>query len=80
MRIDTNSSVSVFPFTMEEVQEATKCSNFYKGLGPDWFDGNVLKNNSWLENKILEEITYALNSASIPEYLRVGRLVPLQKT
>jgi hypothetical protein len=49
-------------------------------LGPDCFDGNVLKNNEQLESKILEEITYALNSASIPEYLRVGRLVPLQKT
>ena len=80
MRIDSSSSVSVSPFTIEEVQEATNCSNFNKGLGPDCFDGNVLKNNSYLENKILEEVTYALNSASIPENLRVGRLVPLQKT
>ena len=80
MRIDTNSNVSVSPFTIEEIQDATKCSNFNKGLGPDCFDGNVLKNNEQLESKILEEITYALNSASIPEYLRVERLVPLQKT
>ena len=80
MRIDTNSSFSVPPFTIEEIQDATKNSNFNKGLGPDCFDGNVLKNNTHLERKIMEEITYALNSASIPEYLRVGRLVPLQKT
>ncbi len=80
MRIDSSRKVSVSPFTVEEIQEATKSSNFNKGLGPDCFDGNVLKNNEQLEIKILEEITYALNSASIPEYLRVGRLVPLQKT
>ena len=80
MRIDTNSNVSVPPFTVEEIQEATKSSNFNKGLGPDCFDGSILKNNSQLEMKVLYEITNALNSASIPEYLRVGRLVPLQKT
>jgi len=45
MRIDSSSSVSVSPFTIEEVEEATKSSNFNKGLGPDCFDGNVLKNN-----------------------------------
>ena len=53
MRIDTNSNVSVHPFTVEEIREATKCSNFNKGLGPDCFDGNVLKNNSQLEVKVL---------------------------
>jgi len=48
MRIDSSSSASVSPFTIEEVKEATKCSNFNKGLGPDCFDGNVLKiTNSW---------------------------------
>ena len=80
MKIETNSNFSVPPFTIEEIQDATKSSNFNKGLGPDCFDGNILKNNSQLEMKVLYEITYALNSASIPEYLRVGRLVPLQKT
>jgi hypothetical protein len=53
MRIDTNSNVSVSPFTIEEIQDATKCSNFNKGLGPDCFDGNVLKNNGQLETKVL---------------------------
>ena len=28
----------------------------------------------------MQEITNALNNSQIPEYLRVGRLVPLQKT
>ena len=60
--------------------EAAKSSNFNKELGPDCFDGNLIKNNEHLGDKILNEITAALNSAVIPEYLRVGRLVPLQKT
>jgi hypothetical protein len=33
-----------------------------------------------LGNKVTEEIANSLNRAQIPEYLRIGRLVPLQKT
>jgi hypothetical protein len=85
MRIDTGSGVntspysgiSVTPFTREEVTEAIKGSNFNKGLGPDCFDGNVLSSNTMLKAKVVEEIVNALNIASIPEYLRTGRLVPL---
>ena len=29
-------------FSIEDIQEATKWSNFNKGLGPDCFDGNIL--------------------------------------
>ena len=57
-----------------------KSSNFNKGLGPDCFDGNLLKNNQQLNEKVTTEITIALNNANIPQYLRVGRLVPLKKT
>ena len=87
MHIDTNNYDShhsvngnVTPFTREEVIEAIKSCNFNKGLGPDCFDGNVLHSNNQLKQKLVEEITNALNVASIPEYLRTGRLVPLQKT
>jgi len=45
MRIDTNSSMSVSSFTKEEVYEASKSSNFDKGMGPDCFDGNILRNH-----------------------------------
>ena len=69
--------MSVTPFTREEVTEAIKDSNFNKGLGPDCFDGNILSSNTMLKAKVVEEIVNALNVASIPEYLRVGRLVPL---
>jgi hypothetical protein len=49
--------VNVSPFTKEEVIEANKCSNFNKGMGPDCFDGNVMRNHKQLEDKIVNEIT-----------------------
>jgi hypothetical protein len=67
-------------FTMDDVVAATKCSNFNKGLGPDCFDGNMLKSSAELNVKIMAEVTDALNTMRIPEYLRVGRLVTIQKT
>ena len=73
MRINTSNSKNVSPFTHEEVLEAVKSSKFNKGLGPDCFDGNVLKNNSQLQDKVVDEITNALNSGSIPDYLEAGR-------
>ena len=30
-------------FTMRDVEEAMKASNFKKGLGPDGFDGTILR-------------------------------------
>ena len=33
-----------------------------------------------MSEKVLSEIAEDLNNATIPDYLRVGRLVPLQKT
>ena len=80
MRVDTSSANKVSQFTRDEVVDAMRSSNFNKGLGPDCFDGNVLRSNRQLSEKVMAEITDALNNAIIPEYLRVGRLVPLQKT
>ena len=48
MRINTSNSNNVSPFTQEEVLLAIKSSNYNKGLGPDCFDGNVMKNNPQL--------------------------------
>ena len=64
-------------FCVDDIANAAQCSNFNKGIGPDCFDGNVLKKSTELNNKIMVEITYALNNVTIPKYLRVGRLVPL---
>ena len=41
MNIDTSSEI----FRLTDISEAVKCSNFNKGLGPDCFDGNILKAN-----------------------------------
>ena len=67
-------------FNIEDIRLATQQSNFNKGLGPDCFDGNVLTKNEQLGAKVMQEIADSLNTAQIPEYLRIGRLVPLQKT
>ena len=48
MRTNTSNSNDVSPFTQEEVLLAVKSSNYNKGLGPDCFDGNVMKNNPQL--------------------------------
>jgi hypothetical protein len=64
-------------FSTEDIVLATKQSNFNKGLGPDCFDGNLMDRNQELGMKVMNEIAEALNSSRIPEYLRVGRLVPL---
>ena len=76
--VDEGSDLDVLPtFSTDDVRNATKDSNFNKGLGPDCFDGSVLNNNETLGNKVIREITEALNGARIPDYLRSGRLVPL---
>ena len=67
-------------FSTQEIDDAAKVSNFNKGLGPDCFDGNILKNSEELRKKVVFEIADAMNSSRIPDYLRSGRLVPLQKT
>jgi hypothetical protein len=75
--MDDESINTVSLFTVDDVADATKCSNFNKGLGPDCFDGNMLKSSADLNDKMMAEITDALNNMNVPEYLRVGRLVPL---
>jgi hypothetical protein len=67
-------------FSVEDIRQATLQSNFNKGLGPDCFDGNLVSQNEQLGAKVTQEITDALNNCQIPDYLKVGRLVPLQKT
>ena len=72
-----NDNTHKIIFTADEVQAALKECNFDKGLGPDGFDGNVLKTNDELKSKIITEVVSALNNGEIPEYLREGRLIPL---
>ena len=39
-------------FRLTDIVEATKSSNFNKGLGPDCFDGNILQADSTLSDSI----------------------------
>ena len=60
-----------------------KASNFNKGLGPDGFDGTVLKPGD-PSHRLTQEIAALIlgllnNPMSIPKYLYEGRLVPLSK-
>ena len=70
-------------FTAGDVVEAIKASNFNKGLGPDGFDGSILKpgDPSHPPTQALSaQILGLLNKPmSIPKYLYEGRLVPLSK-
>ena len=60
-----------------------RASNFNKGLGPDGFDGTILKPGDpshRLTQEIAAQILELLNQpVSIPRYLYEGRLVPLSK-
>ena len=73
MQIDSSSGA----FKLPDIMDAIKRSNFNKGLGPDCFDGNILQTSELLSSKIAIEILDALNGGAIPEYLNIGRIVPL---
>ena len=66
-----------------DVVEAIKASNFNKGLGPDGFDGSILKPgdpSQQLTQVLSAQVLGLLNKPmSIPKYLYEGRLVPLSK-
>jgi hypothetical protein len=55
-------------FTIDDVSTAAKSSNFNKGLGPDYFDGKMLKLSVELNEKIMTEVTYALITTRILEF------------
>ena len=82
-RLEAASDASLGLFTDSDVVEAIKASNFNKGLGPDGFDGSVLKPGDLAHppTQVLSaQILGLLNKPmSIPKYLYEGRLVPLSK-
>ena len=68
-------------FSDLDVVEAMKASNFNKGLGPDGFDGNILKPSDpshQLTQVLSAQILGLLNKPSnIPKYIYEGRLMLL---
>ena len=82
-RLEAASEVTQGMFTAADVEEAMRASNFNKGLGPDGFDGTILRPSDpshRLTQEIAAQILGLLNQPmSIPRYLYEGRLVPLSK-
>ncbi len=66
-------------FAARDIAKAIAGTNFNKGLGPDGFDGNVLLKSSELHDKVCADITASLNRGSIPDHLKVGRMIALSK-
>ena len=81
--LERAAEVNLGLFSELDVVEAIKASNFNKGLGPDGFDGSILKpgDSSHPPTQVLSaQILGLLNKPmSIPKYLYEGRLVPLSK-
>lgn len=66
-------------YTIEDVCRAAAAVNFSKAMGPDGFDGKILGRDKELDDRIFADITKALNTWRILEYLTEGRLIPLSK-
>ena len=82
-RLEAAAEATQGMFTEVEVVEAMKASNFNKGLGPDGFDGTILRPGDpshQLTAQVTAQILRLLNNPMrIPKYLYEGRLVPLFK-
>ena len=48
-------------FNSADISEAINDCNFEKAIGPDGFDGRVLKMNEDIQAKVVNELTEALN-------------------
>lgn len=48
-------------------------------MGPEGFDGNLIRQNELVKLKVASEIASDLNSGLIPEHLKIGRVVLLSK-
>ena len=61
-----NESIMENIFTQYDIEEAIDQCNFERPLGPDWFDGRIIKQESEIRNRIADEITETLNNGHIP--------------
>jgi hypothetical protein len=62
----------------EDIESAIKQCNFNKGLGPDNFDGNLLKDDT-IRAKLILAIKSWVRTGDFPKYLSEGRLILLSK-
>ena len=66
-------------FSVSDILDAIEQFNFKKAIGEDGFDGRILSIFPEVRAKVAQWITDGLNSESLPDYLRDGRMVPLSK-
>lgn len=66
-------------FSTSDILQAMDSCNFEKAIGPDGFDGKIIKMNNELKQKLAFDIKNRMNSNQIPSHLREGRLVALSK-
>ena len=55
-RLETAAEETQGMFTVQDVEEAMRASNFNKGLGPDGFDGTILKPGD-ATHRLTQEVT-----------------------
>jgi hypothetical protein len=67
-------------FSLDDIREATNSRTSTRDSDLTALMVTFSARMSSLSEKVMSEIAEALNNATIPDYLRVGRLVPLQKT
>lgn len=77
--MDNASCTSTMPFfSSEDIQSAMTRCNFEKGIGPDAFDGRLLK-DELVRAAVADFLRASLNSGEVPEHITEGRLVLLTK-
>ena len=69
-RLEAASEVTQGMFTAADVENAMRASNFNKGLGPDGFDGTILRQGD-LSQRLTQEIAYPGAPQPAYEYTQV---------
>ncbi|KEJ82964.1 hypothetical protein OXYTRIMIC_648 [Oxytricha trifallax] len=64
---------------IEEVERSIRECNFNKAIGPDGFHGKMLTKSEKTRKVVSQKITKWINSGTIPQYLKEGRLILLSK-
>ena len=65
-------------FSRDEILAAIKQTNFQKSLGPDGFDGQIMKDAS-VKEAVADQLASMLTNGHLPSFFKSGRLVLLSK-
>ena len=65
-------------FNINDIERTIKETDFFKGLGTDYFDGTILNNDKFKSESIKFAIK-AINKNQIPDYLKSAKLIIISK-